>query len=427
MSNVTTNLNLQTRARVHVLPELQIEDANSEGEALERLQSLQEAFAFFNETSSMLADSYRHLEARVAALSKELEEAREEKVHVQKQKKQIAHRMQTLLDFLPGGVIVLDSRGVIVESNPAARKLLDDKLNGELWRDVIRRCFKPRNDDGFEVSTHAGRRISLATEPLENKGQIILLTDQTETRQLQQSLYHQQRLSAMGKMASALAHQIRTPLSAALLYAGHLCRSDINVEQQQQFSKKIFGRLQHMEKQIRDMMLFVRSELPLNDLISVADLELGLREAMDAALLTHKSRCHWENYCASSLLRCNREALVSAMMNLVNNALEACGETTELRVRFSQVRVAGENRIQILIKDQGPGMDAELLQRVKELFVTTKSQGTGLGLAVVMSVAKAHGGEFRLESEAGKGTEAILLLPGERTSTRSCQTMTSHD
>lgn len=413
MSKATYTANLQAPAKVHVLPELSFPEKTDEGEALERLQSLQAAFSFFNETSSMLADSYRHLESRVSALSQELKQANAEKVSVQQQKKQIAHRMQALLEFLPGGVIVLDSSGVIVESNPAARKLLDDSLDGELWRDVITRCFKPRNDDGFEVSTHAGRRVSIATESLENKGQIILLTDQTETRQLQQSLFRQERLSAIGKMVSALAHQIRTPLSAALLYAGHLCKSEINEEQKLQFSKKVLGRLQHMEKQVRDMMLFVRCELPLNDVITMADLELGLREAMDAPLLTYKSRCHWQNSCSDVRIRCNREALVSAMMNLVNNALEACGGSSDLCVEFSLANIEGNKKVQLSIKDKGPGMDAELLHKVKELFVTTKPQGTGLGLAVVLSVAKAHGGEFRLESEAGKGTEAILILPPE--------------
>lgn len=413
MSKATYTVDLQAPAKLHVLPELTFPEKKDEGEALERLQSLQAAFSFFNETSSMLADSYRHLESRVSALSQELKQANAEKVTVQQQKKQIAHRMQALLEFLPGGVIVLDSRGVIVESNPAARKLLDDSLDGELWREVITRCFKPRNDDGFEVSTHAGRRVSIATESLENKGQIILLTDQTETRQLQQSLFRQERLSAIGKMVSALAHQIRTPLSAALLYAGHLCKSDIKDDQKLQFSKKVLGRLQHMEKQVRDMMLFVRCELPLNDVITMADLELGLREAMDAPLLTQKSRCHWQNLCSDTHIRCNREALVSALMNLVNNALEACGGSTDLSIEFSLVNIEGNKKVQLSIKDKGPGMDAELLQKVKELFVTTKSQGTGLGLAVVLSVAKAHGGEFRLESEAGKGTEAILILPLE--------------
>ncbi len=411
MSNTTTYIDMQKHAKLHVLP-MSEEEQNED--ALERLQTLQQAFSFFNETSSQLAESYRHLEGRVAQLSEELQHTKKEKSQVQQQHQKINDRMQALLEFLPGGVIVLDAKGLVIESNPAARRLLSHELEGFLWRDLIQACFKPRNDDGFEVSTHNGKRISIATESLDSEGQIILLTDQTETRKLQQSLFQQQRLSAMGQMVSALAHQIRTPLSAALLYAGHLCQDKVEEKQKTQFSKKILGRLQHMEKQVRDMMLFVRCELPLNDVISLADLELGLREAMDAALLMHKSRCQWQNTCASALVRCNREALVSALMNLVNNALEACGKPTDLCVTFSLVQDGGEEKVQLRIKDTGPGMDAELLEKVRELFVTTKSQGTGLGLAVVSTVALAHGGEFRLESVAGKGTDAILTLPLER-------------
>jgi len=76
-----------------------------------------------------------------------------------------------------------------------------------------RYCFSPRDDDGHEVSNHQGKRISIATRSLDKDGQIILLTDQTETRQLQANLSRHERLSALGKMVSTLAHQVRTPLS----------------------------------------------------------------------------------------------------------------------------------------------------------------------------------------------------------------------
>ena len=127
----------------------------------------------------------------------------------------------------------------------------------------------------------------------------------------------------MGKMVSALAHQIRTPLSAAMLYAGHLNNPHLDEENKTDFSKKILSRLQHMEKQVRDMMLFVKSELPLNDVITLHDLEIGLREACDAPLLTTESRCFWKNNIGSVSIKCHREALISALMNLVNNGLQS--------------------------------------------------------------------------------------------------------
>lgn len=269
--------------------------ASLEGDYREQRESLAAAFAFFNDTSQQLTESYRMLEKRVEQLTLELDRVAREKELEHRKKQKIASQMRALLNFLPGGVIVLDAKGYVLEANPAAKQLLESALEGQLWRDAIAECFSPKNDDGLEVSTKAGKRISIATSSLGNDGQIILLTDQTETRKLQKNLSHYEKLLAMGKMVSALAHQIRTPLSAAMLYAGHLCNSDISQDKKSAFSKKLYGRLQHMEKQVRDMMLFVKSELPLNDIVSLSDLEIGLREASEVALATSNAACQWIN------------------------------------------------------------------------------------------------------------------------------------
>src|SRR5690606_41075860 len=205
---------------------------------------------------------------------------------------------------------------------------------GELWRDVIARSFAPRQDDGHEVSLHDGRRISITTRNLGVDGQIILLTDQTETRSLQGELSRHERLSALGKMMSALAHQIRTPLSAAMLYAGHLCNGKLDDNKRQQFSETIFNRLNNIERQVQDMLLFVKGELPLSDVISVAELQQALEEAMEVPMMTSESRCKWVNQCRGMYIQCNREALIGALLNLVNNAIQAVESHASLRIEF---------------------------------------------------------------------------------------------
>ncbi len=377
----------------------------------DKRESLTAAFAFFNETSQQLADSYQLLEQRVQQLSSELDKVAEEKEQEHRKKQKIASQMRALLNFLPGGVIVLDSKGYILEANPAAQQLLDIPLEGRLWREAISDCFAPKNDDGLEVSTRNGKRISIATSSLGNDGQIILLTDQTETRKLQEHLSRNERLSAMGKMVSALAHQIRTPLSAAMLYAGHLCHGDLPAEKRTQFSNKLYSRLQHMEKQVRDMMLFVKSELPLNDVVSLADLEIGLREAAEVALHTTDSACQWSNTHPTKRIKCHREALISAIMNLINNGIQACNGAPKLRVEISCIDKDKKSFARIQIVDHGEGIDTGELDRSQEMFVTTKAQGTGLGLSVVQSVARAHGGIFELHSELGKGSRACIDIP----------------
>jgi len=377
-------------------------------------QDLKSAFDMFNEMSQQLTDSYFLLENRVAELNQELNTVADQRMQELAEKEKIANRLENLLNFLPGGVVVLDSSGRISECNPAAIDLLGEPLQGELWRDVILRSFAPRQDDGHEVSLHDGRRISISTRNQGEDGQIILLTDQTETRRLQSQLSRHERLSAMGKMMSALAHQIRTPLSAAMLYAGHLCNSKLDDVKRHQFSEKICNRLNNIERQVQDMLVFAKGELPLKDVITVNELQHAFAEAMEVPLMTTDSIAVWHNDCAEHVIQCNREALIGALLNLVNNAIQAVERNAKLRITFTltQPKNADENpQLMIAVCDSGPGIPAELLPNLGELFVTTKAQGTGLGLAVVKAVARAHHGNFNLQSTQGQGTCASLFMP----------------
>jgi two-component system sensor histidine kinase FlrB len=380
-------------------------------DAVAKNQDLKAAFDMFNQMSQQLADSYYLLENRVAELNQELSSVTHQRLEELAEKEKLAHRLESLLNFLPGGVVVLDSSGYVSECNPAAIELLGEPLEGELWRDVIQRSFAPRQDDGHEVSLRDGRRISFQTRNLGEDGQIILLTDQTETRRLQSELSRHERLSALGKMMSALAHQIRTPLSAAMLYAGHLCDGKLDAEKQQQFSEKVLSRLHNIERQIQDMLFYVKGELPLNDMISVNELEQLLNESMEAALMTSQSTCDWDNQAGEYYIQCNRDALIGALLNLVNNAIQAVEHHAQLSIAFKLKKTEKNAQLIIRISDKGPGMSAEILAKAGDLFVTTKAQGTGLGLSVVQAVVRAHSGEFILESEAGQGTSANLLLP----------------
>ena len=376
--------------------------------ALTAKEDLQEAFELFNRMSQQLTESYQHLENRVSDLTQELNTVSAKRMEEMAAKEQLAERLESLLNVLPGGVVVLDSKGVVKEANPAARDMLGEPLEGEIWISIIRRSFRPQDDDGHEISTRDGRRISIATRPLAENGQIILLTDQTETRRLQSELSRHERLSALGQMVSALAHQIRTPLSAAMLYAGHLCDGELSPPKQKSFSEKVLKRLNHMERQVQDMLMFVKGDMPLDDVITAMELEVALREETEVVLASDQVQCHWSNRSPAQKLRCHKDALIGAVLNLVNNAVQAAIGPMHIDIELS---VNPSGQFVIAVTDDGPGIEPALLENVRDVFVTTKSQGTGLGLSVVESVARRHGGEFKLESTQGKGTRATMLLP----------------
>lgn len=369
-------------------------------------EGLEQAFALFNQMSNQLSESYSLLEARVNELKGQLALVSAQRMQELAEKERLAHRLQSLLDLLPGGVIVIDGQGVVREANPVARALLGQPLVGMLWRQVIARNFAPREDDGHEISMRDGRRLSIATRSLHGEpGQLVLLTDLTETRRLQDQLSRHERLSALGRMVASLAHQIRTPLSAALLYASHLNEQVLPAEQQQRFAGRLKERLHELENQVRDMLIFARGELPLPDRLAPSALFDALRAAADAHVGDMAVR--WQCDVRDGELLCNRDTLVGTVLNLIDNAIQAAGRDARLKIHL--YRRGGQLRL--CVSDNGPGMSQETLARLGEPFFTTKTTGTGLGLAVVKAVARAHQGQLLLQSRAGRGTCAIVSLP----------------
>ncbi|MBQ0746333.1 MAG: PAS domain-containing protein [Marinobacter sp.] len=385
-------------------------DANDKVRALFPQQddeAVDSALEMFNQMSRQITDSYRTLESRVNQLSGELSQESLQRQQELEEKEQLADRLSTLLKALPAGVVVLDSQGVVSQSNPAAIALLGEPLDGEHWVGVIRRCFSPRRDDGHEVSLKDGRRVSIEIRTMDNQpGQLILLTDLTETRHLQSQLAHAQRLSAMGKMVASLAHQIRTPLSAAILYGGHLTQDDLDEEMRQRCASRLMSRLTHLEQQVRDMLIFARGETRLAEELSAATLVSALESALEGIKPAAGSDVMLKSDMPEECrLLCNRDALVGACTNLVNNSLEAGATVVAVQV----VSEAGELLIRVM--DNGPGFGKAEASRLAEAFYTTKSHGTGLGLAVVQAVVKAHQGQFSIESPEPGGAVATLRLP----------------
>lgn len=373
-------------------------------------QGLRQAFDQFNDMSRQLSDSYSLLESRVAQLTGELDDVSQQRLLELAEKERLADRLESLLNLLPGGVIVLDGNGFIAQANPAALELLQSSAQQELiglpWVKAIRQCFQPRDDDGHEVSTRDGRRLSIATRSLETEpGQLILLTDLTETRQLQDKLSQHQRLSSMGRMVASLAHQIRTPLSAAMLYAGHLIEEELPDDLRIRFAEKTMQRLGNIEQQIRDMLVFSKGQAPLTDLLSINQFQQAFADQVEDVLTKHRACCRWQVNDCEQKLRCSQDTLVGALLNLVNNALEA--GATSLKISL----VTEKNQLEVRIHDNGPGMDQQTQQRLFEPFFTTKSKGTGLGLSVVQAVIRAHYGNVELRSEIGKGSQFCVFLP----------------
>ncbi len=239
-------------------------------------------------------------------------------------------------------------------------------------------------------------------------GQILLLHDVTETRALQEALSRQQRLSAMGQTTAALAHQIRTPLSAALLYAGHLGRADLQSTDRERFAAKLLARLRQLDRMVNDMLLFARGGSAGTELVLLPALLDDFAGAIEPYLQAAGGTCTIANQVGDARIYGNRQALLGALLNLATNALQACASAPELSLA---VREAEDGELCMELRDNGPGIAEDLLPRIFEPFFTTRPDGTGLGLAVVQAVMRAHHGAVRVRSRSGAGTTFLLSLP----------------
>ncbi|RTE85663.1 HAMP domain-containing histidine kinase [Lysobacter sp. N42] len=320
-----------------------------------------------------------------------------------------AARVKSLVHAMPNGVVLLDARGIVREVNDEATRLLGDPLLGTRWRDVIDRAFRPQADDGHEVSLYSGRRVrldisSLSPEP----GQLIVLTDLSETRALLSRISHLQRLTAMGKMVASLAHQIRTPLSAAMLYAEGLQREELGADQRKKFAGKLNDRLLDLESQLNDMLLYAKSgeQQPVKRL-SIRHLLDVVHGQTEGVAEQHHVKLVIEQPQQDVFVIGNENALAGALQNLIVNAIQASSVEGEVTVQCS----ASQTDVKLTISDQGCGIPQNVLHDIFTPFFTNKQHGTGLGLAVVKTVMNAHQGSVDVHSEEGKGTRFELCLP----------------
>ncbi|MDF1588156.1 MAG: ATP-binding protein [Gammaproteobacteria bacterium] len=353
------------------------------------------------------------LDSGTMHLTTELLRSRNEQQQEAEKATCLANRMVRLLEVLPGGVVVLDGNGYIQQYNLAAVNLLGEPLEGQLWANIILRAFSSNANDSNDVALKDGRLVHISTSPLDGEpGQIVLLHDVTETRQLQLKVSHLQRLSAMGEMAARLAHQIRTPLSSALLYIAPLLKQGTDKKTQLRFAQKLHSSISHMERLVKDMLAFSRGDMAKTEPVSVAEIVHAVEQQFYSQSDSDKLSFQVYNSVDDGTIYGSKDALTSAINNLVTNARLACEQEGEITLYVEHVEdERGADCIEISVEDNGVGIPEQEQSRILKPFYTTRSSGTGLGLAVVQSIVTAHRGTLWFASDEGEGSTFSLRLP----------------
>ncbi|MES9968822.1 MAG: ATP-binding protein [Candidatus Thiodiazotropha sp.] len=372
----------------------------------DRQHALESAFKMFNQLSEELTGSYQQLQDQVLELSQELAAARSERMVQLAEKERLADRLEKLLKTLPAAVIVLDGEERVREFNPAAIKLLGKLQEFDTWPAVMRANALTADVSGSELRLRNGRLLTLSSSRLEQTpGRILVLLDVTETRRLQERLNRRERLAAMGEMSAQLAHQMRTPLSTALLYISHLASDDLNPDKRHQFTAKLRDRLQHMERQIHDILLFARGENAGDTRLSLGKLLKHYARSVESELADADVQLLIDDQSQGRALMIGRaDALEGLLNNLVENAVQQGASQICLSLRVG-------SEIELDVADNGKGIPDDLQQRIFDPFFTTRSTGTGLGLAVVQNLVLNHGGEITCGHSDSGGALFHLRFP----------------
>ncbi|MFV0422999.1 ATP-binding protein [Oleidesulfovibrio sp.] len=244
-------------------------------------------------------------------------------------------------------------------------------------------------------------------------GKLLLLNDLSEIRRLEDEVRRREKLAAIGSLAAGVAHEIRNPLSSIKGYATYFGTRFAKGSEDRNAARIMVQEVDRLNRVISDLIGLARpSDLSLK-LVKPASLaENVLRLIMpDAASKNIDLRFAAADDLPQATIDPDR--VTQALLNVCLNGLDAMEQGGILTISVdtdSQSR-EGAPLLRFKIRDTGTGISNEHLTTMFDPYFTTKSQGTGLGLAIVHKIVEAHGGEIKVHSAAGEGTEISIILP----------------
>ncbi len=385
------------------------------------------------------------LRSRLAGIA-ERRRAAEEIVRLNKDLEHRVNELQTLLDVLPVGIaIALDPKCRRIRVNPTFARLLrlppggnasvtappDERPGFRVFRNG-----KPMPDADLPVQAAArgveirdveidivhpdGTSVTclsyaapLFDENGQPRGAIGAFLDITERKRAQERALQTERLAAIGQMMTGLAHE-----SGNALARSQSCLEMLTWEvEDRPEALDLIGRIQKAQDHLSQLYEEVRSyAAPLRlerdewDVLAVCrqaweNLAL-LRQGRDAAL--HAEPGGADPKCAVDPFR-----LEQVFRNILENALAACPDPVRVAVTAAAVTPNGRPALRVSVRDNGPGLGPEQRQRIFDPFYTTKTKGTGLGMAIAKRIIEAHGGQIAVGTSAGPGAEIVITLPRE--------------
>jgi PAS domain S-box-containing protein len=298
--------------------------------------------------------------------------------------------------------------------------LAEAKASGE--RQELELCVVPTDEDG-----RVGERHWYMTRvaPIDGDGHVgkflAIATDITERKRLEAQLRQQQRLEAIGTLASGVAHEINNPVQGILNYAELICERAEDPASVREFADEITTESERVANIVRNLLAFSRQEREQQrEPVEIRGLIESTLSLTQAVMRKDNVRIVLELSPHLPRVTCRPQQIQQVIMNLVTNARDALNERYQgfderKHITIRAMLLTSDDRpwLRLSVEDHGPGIPEHLRVCIFDPFFTTKGrdQGTGLGLAVSHGIASEHGGRLSVESELGVGTCFHLDLP----------------
>jgi PAS domain S-box-containing protein len=338
---------------------------------------------------------------------------------------------EKVIEGLPLGAMVIDKDGQVLMCNKVQEifsGISRDSLSGkDLFRDPLPKDFKPWQEmakdflssKSYEVKVvdqrpEKNRILSITRSSLmDEKGSptsfVFLSADITNEKKIEEQTIQSEKITAIGQLATNLAHQIRNPL-AIIGSATQYCIEKRGSENGlNKYFKIIYRNVQNADKIISELLDFAKPkllELKQNDINQIL---IELYRLIKLDLLKNRIRIlrRFDRYLPKVF--CDKESLKQVFFNLFINSKEAMpkGGTISIITRYN----SRDQTVEIIIKDTGKGIGKKHMPNIFNPYYTTKEKGTGLGLSIVHRIITDHHGQILPESKEGKGTKMTITLP----------------
>ncbi len=328
-----------------------------------------------------------------------------------------------LVKNMPIGLIALDDQGLIITCNQNAQEVLGvdcNEVSGKYAADLLPAPLQkilsrlPRRggllEQDIALLSADGKEQTWETllagliDEGKPAGKILLIRNVTQIRLLEKEVAKSRYLNSIGSLAAGVAHEIRNPLSSIKGFAVYFKERLSGNTDDQQTADIMIQEVERLNRVVSQLIEFARPLELKRENVQMAELVQHAVKLIAADAKKKQISIEIEAAAEISPVEVDSDKIKQVLLNIFLNSLAALQDGGKLKIKLS----SRANNLEVIISDNGAGIEKMDLPRIYDPYFTSKPAGTGLGLAVVQKIMEAHGGNISLESVAGKGTEVFL-------------------